>query len=90
MPPQDRIIMVKKMRPIQVRLSSGRTFILRCKISTHVAIPPNMEINRRYKQRPAPKNKCQRRPAAQQQGQGLRSILKFGKNCKKSTGDKTS
>ena len=55
MPPQDRIIMVKRMRPIQVRLSSGRTFILRCKISTRVAVPPNIELNRRYKQRPAPK-----------------------------------
>ena len=45
----------------------------------HVAIPPNMELNRPYKQRPVPKNKRQRCQAVQQQWQGLGSILKFEK-----------
>ena len=68
MPPQDRIIMVKRARPIQVSLPNRRTFILRYKRSTCAAIPPNIELNRPYKERPAPKNKCRQHPAAQQQG----------------------
>ena len=80
MPLRDRIIMVKRARPIQARLPNRRTFILRYKISMRVEIPPNIELNRPFKQRPASKSKRQRRPAAQQQGQGLGSILKFVKN----------
>ena len=63
---RDSIIMEKRMRPIQVRLPNRRTFILGYKRSTCIAIPPNIELNRSYKQGPVPKNKCQRRPAAQQ------------------------
>ena len=47
--------MVKRARPIQVRLLKGRTFISRYKRSTHVAILLNIELNRQYKQRPVPK-----------------------------------
>ena len=72
--------MVKRTRPIQARLPNKRTFISRYKISIRVAIPPNIELNRSFKQRPVPKSKRQRSPAAQQQGQGLGSILKFVKN----------
>ena len=57
MPPRDRIIMVKRARPIQVRLPNRRTIISRYKRSTRVAIPPNIELIRPYKQRSAPKNK---------------------------------
>ena len=77
MPLRDRIIMVKRTRPIQVRLPNGRTCISRYKRSRSVAIPPNIELSRPYKQRPTLKNKRHRRPTAQQQGQGLSSILKF-------------
>ena len=92
MPLRDRIIMVKTTRPIQVRLPNGRTCISRYKRSRSVAIPPNIELSRPYKQRPALKNKRQRRPAVQQQGQGVGSILKFAttKKSKKSTAEKTA
>ena len=76
---QDRIIMVKRTRPIQVRLPNGRTFISRSKKSTCVAVTPNIELNKSYKQRPASKIKPQQCLAAQQQGLGLGSILKFEK-----------
>ena len=85
MPPRDRIMMVKRVRPIQVRLSNGRTFISRYKRSTRVAILPNIELNRPYKQKPAPKNKRQRRPAVHQQGRSLGSILKFVKKVVKNS-----
>ena len=55
MPLRDRIIMVKRTRPIQARLPNRRTFISRYKISMRVTIPPNIELNRPFKQRPAPK-----------------------------------
>ena len=80
MPSKDIIIMVKRTRPIQVRLPNGRIFLSRYKRSTHVAIPPNIELNRLYEQRPTPENKRRRHPAVQQQGRGLSSILKLG-NC---------
>ena len=71
--------MVKRTRSIEVRLPNRRTFILRYKRSKCVVIPSNIEVNRPYKQRPAPKNKRWRHPAAQPQRQGLGSILKFVK-----------
>ena len=90
MPLRDRMIMVKRARPIQGRLPNGRTFILRYKRSTCTAIPPTVALNRPYKQIPAPKNKCPWHPVAQQQARGLGSILKFAKkNYKKSTIEKT-
>ena len=90
MPPRDRIIMIKRTRPIQVRLPNGRTFISRCKRPKHASIPPNIELNRPYKQRQVPKDKCRRRPAVQQQERGLGSILKFAKkNYKKFASEKT-
>ena len=66
MPPRDRIILVKRTRHMQVRLPNGSIFILIYKRSRRVAIPPNIELNRPYKQTPALKNKCERCPAAQQ------------------------
>ena len=65
MSPQDRIIVVKGERPIQVRLPNGRTFILRYKRSTPIAITSHVELNRPYKQRSGPKNKPWQHPAAQ-------------------------
>ena len=65
MSPQDRIIVVKRERPIQVRLPNGRTFILRYKRSTPIAITSHVELNRPYKQRSGPKNKPWQHPAAQ-------------------------
>ena len=49
MPPRDRIIMVKRARPIQARLPNRRIFILRNKRSTHTAVAPNIELNRAHK-----------------------------------------
>ena len=80
---QDRIILVKRARPIQARLPNSRTFISRYKRSTRGAIPLNIKLNRPYKQRPALKNKYRRRAAVQQQGRGLGSILKFAKRIVK-------
>ena len=57
MPLRDGIIIVKRTRPIQVRLPNGRIFISRYKRSTHVVIPPNIGLNRPCKQRLVPKNK---------------------------------
>ena len=74
--------MVKRTRPIQVRLPDGRTFILRYKKSMYVEVTPNIELNKSYKQRPASRNKHQQCLAAQQQGRGLGSILKFEKKKK--------
>ena len=85
MPPRDRIIMIKRVRPIQVRLPNGRTFISRCKRPKHASIPPNIELNRPYKQRQVPKDKCRQRPAVQQQERGLGSILKFAKKIIKNS-----
>ena len=73
--------MIKRARPIQVRLPNGRTFISRCKRPKHASIPPN----RPYKQRQVPKDKCRRRPAVQQQERGLGSILKFAKKIIKNS-----
>ena len=58
----------KRERPIQVRLPNGRTFILRYKRSTPIAITSHVELNRPYKQRSGPKNKPWQHPAAQQLG----------------------
>ena len=89
MPLQDRIIMVKRARPILVRLPNGRTFISRYKRSTGPAMPPDIEVNRPCKQRPVPKKKRQQYSAAQQQGRSLGSILKFEKKkCEKSASEK--
>ena len=68
MSPQDRIIMVKRERPIQVRLPNGRTFISRYKRSTPIAIPSHVELNRPHKQRSGPKKKPWQHPAAQYLG----------------------
>ena len=75
--------MVKRTIPIQVRLPNRRTFISRCKRSTRIAIPPNIELNRPYKQRQVSKSKLRQHPVAQQQGRCLGSILKFAKKIVK-------
>ena len=51
---------------MQVKLPNRSTFVLIYKRSKRVAIPPNIELNRPYKQIPALKNKHKRYPAAQQ------------------------
>ena len=56
--------MVKRKRPIQVRLWNRKTLISRYKRSMRVAIPLNIQLNRPYKQRPTSKKKRSQRPAA--------------------------
>ena len=81
--PRDRIIMVKRERPIQVRLPNGRTYISRYNRLMFGAILLNVELNRPFKQRPAPKSKGRHHQAVQQQGWGLASILKIAKEIAK-------
>ena len=72
MPLRNRIIMVKRERPVRVDLSNRRNRVMRDEL------PPNMQLRRPYRQRAAPRNKCQRPLAAvQRQDQGLVSILKI-------------
>ena len=90
MPPRDRIVMVKRMRPIQVRLPNGKTFISRYKRSKCVAILPNIELNRRYKQRPALKTNIGDVQQRRSRGQVLVISLNLQekKSCKKSASEK--
>ena len=69
--PRDRIAMVKRARPIQLRSPNGRTFISRYKRSTCSAIPPNIELNRPNKQRPVRKNRRRRRQQCSSRGEVL-------------------
>ena len=92
MPPQNRIIMIKRERPKRVTLPDGRTFLARYRRATRDDLPPNIEFPRVYKQRAAPKGKRrkrnrlvvyrerQRRALRQrgQRGRGIGSLLKKG------------
>ena len=78
MPLRNRIIMVERERPVRVDLSNRRTFIARYRRAMRDELPPNIQLRRPYRQRAAPRNKCQRPLAAvQRQDQGLVSILKI-------------
>ena len=90
MPPRNNIAMIKRENPKRVQLPNGRVFYAKYKRVDKDALPPNIQIMRRYKQRAAPKGRRRRRPARQrgrghQRGRGFKSFLKkaanFGKKA---------
>ena len=86
MPPQNNIVMIKRQNPKRVDLPNGRTFYAKYKRVDRDALPPNIQIRRRYKQRAAPRGRRKRRRAANQQGgRGFKSFFKkavnFGKKA---------
>ena len=84
MPPRNNIVMIKRENPKRVVLPNGRVFYAKYKRVDRDALPPNIRIMRRYKQRAAPKGKRRRRRAGQR-GRGFKSFLKkaanFGKKA---------
>ena len=84
MPPRNNIVMIKRENPKRVELPNGRVFYAKYKRVDRKALPPNIRIMRRYKQRTAPKGKRRRR-RAEQRGRGFKSFLKkaanFGKKA---------
>ena len=84
MPPRNNIVMIKRENPKRVVLPNGRVFYAKYKRVDRDALPPNIRIMRRYKQRAAPKGKRRRRRAGQR-GRGLKSFFKkaanFGKKA---------
>ena len=84
MPPRNNIVMIKRENPKRVVLPNGRVFYAKYKRVDRDALPPNIQIMRRYKQRAAPKGKRRRRRAGQR-GRGFKSFLKkaanFGKKA---------
>ena len=83
MPPRNNIVMIKRENPKRVVLPNGRTFYAKYKRVDRDALPPNIQIMRRYKQRAAPKGKRRRRRAAQQRGRGFKSFFKKAVNLGK-------
>ena len=86
MPPRNNIVMIKRQNPKRVDLPNGRTFYAKYKRVDRDALPPNIQIRRRYKQRAAPRGRRRRRRAANQQGErGFKSFFKkavnFGKKA---------
>ena len=82
MPPRNNIVMIKRENPKRVVLPNGRVFYAKYKRVDRDALPPNIQIMRRYKQRPAPKGKRRRRPA-RQRGRGFKSFFKKAANLGK-------
>ena len=82
MPPRNNIVMIKRENPKRVVLPNGRVFYAKYKRVDRDALPPNIQIMRRYKQRAAPKGKCRRRPA-RQRGRGFKSFFKKAANLGK-------
>ena len=86
MPPRNNIVMIKRENPKRVELPNGRIFYAKYKRVDRDALPPNIRIMRRYKQRAAPKGKRRRRRVGQR-GRGFKSFLKkaanFGKKALK-------
>ena len=84
MPPRNNIVMIKRENPKRVELPNGRVFYAKYKRVDRDALPPNVRIMRRYKQRAAPKGKRRRRRGAQR-GRGFKSFFKkaanFGKKA---------
>ena len=84
MPPRNNIVMVKRQNPKRVVLPNGRTFYAKYKRVDRDALPPNVTIRRKYKQRAAPRGRRRRRKG-QQGGRGLKSFFKkaanFGKKA---------
>ena len=86
MPPRNNIVMIKRQNPKRVNLPNDRTFYAKYKRVDRDALPPNIQIRRRYKQRAAPRGRRRRRRAANQQGgRGFKSFFKkavnFGKKA---------
>ena len=79
MPPRNNIVMIKRENPKRVELPNGRIFYAKYKRVDRDALPPNIRIMRRYKQRAAPKGKRRRRRAGQR-GRGLKSFFKKAAN----------
>ena len=75
--------MIKRENPKRVVLPNGRRFYAKYKRVDRDALPPNIQIMRRYKQRAAPKGKRRRRRAAQQRGRGFKSFFKKAVNLGK-------
>ena len=85
---RDRIVMIKRAVPKRVRLPNGRTFFARYKQATRDDLPANVNLNRPYKQRNAPKGKRQQQQ--QQHGRGFKNVLgKIVKFAKKVGKNKT-
>ena len=81
--------MIKRATPKRVTLPDGRTFLARYKRATRDDLPPNINLARVYKERPAPKGRRRRRRLApyrerqraalrrrNQRGRGIGSIFK--------------
>ena len=84
MPPRNNIVMIKRQKPKRVELPDGRVFYAKYKRVDKDALPPNIQIMRRYKRRAAPKGKRRRRRNLQR-GRGFKSFMKkavnFGKKA---------
>ena len=82
MSPRNNIVMIKRANPKRVQLPNGRVFYAKYKRVAREALPANIRIRRRYKQRAAPKG---RRKNGRQSGKGFKSFLKkaanFGKKA---------
>ena len=83
MPPQNRIIMIKRATPKRVTLPDGRTFLARYKRATRDDLPPNINLPRVYKERAAPKGRRRRRrrlaPYRERQRAALRRRAQRGR-----------
>ena len=82
MSPRNNIVMIKREKPKKVVLPNGRVFLAKYKRVDKDALPPNIQIMRRYKQRAAPKGKRRRR-RVQQRGRGFKSFFKKAANLGK-------
>ena len=84
MPPRNNIVMIKRQKPKRVELPDGRVFYAKYKRVDKDALPPNVQIMRRYKRRATPKGKRRRRRNSQR-GRGFKSFMKkavnFGKKA---------
>ena len=78
--------MMKRERPKQVTLPSGRTFIARYQRVTRAHLPANVHLVQTYKERAAPKGRWWRRQQVVQQGCEIGSeLLKLIKKSSKSS-----
>ena len=81
MPPRDNIVLIKRENPKRVQLPNGRVFYAKYKRVGRAALPGNVRIRRKYKQRAAPGGRRRR----VQGGRGFKSFFKkaykFGKKA---------
>ena len=78
---KENYAMKKLAVPKRVVLPNGRTFFARYKRIKRRELPAEIQMERTYKQRPAPRGRRRRRRVNQQQGQGFLDFAK--KNSKK-------